>query len=59
MLGLTDIGIILAYTLCIAAAVLCVVYGIMNWNKGDEVDDKEIKEELEWDEKEAEVNEQL
>lgn len=32
MLGLTDPGIILAYALSIGGAVLCVVYGIINWN---------------------------
>ena len=59
MLGLTDIGIILAYTLCIAVAVLCVVYGIVNWNKGGDSDEKEIRKEIKWKQDEQEINEKL
>ena len=36
MLGIEDTWVILAYILCILSTVLCVVYGIVNWNKGDE-----------------------
>ncbi|MHB1406616.1 MAG: symporter small accessory protein [Desulfitobacteriaceae bacterium] len=32
-LGLTDPGVIFAYVLSIASALLCVVYGVLNWNK--------------------------
>lgn len=32
MLGLTDPGIIAAFLLSIGSALLCVVYGLMNWN---------------------------
>lgn len=33
ILGLTDPGIILAYLLSIGSALLCVVYGVLNWEK--------------------------
>ncbi len=33
MLGLTDPGIIAAYLLVIGSAALCVIYGIVNWEK--------------------------
>ena len=33
MFGLTDIGILLAYGLSIISALLCIVYGAINWNK--------------------------
>ncbi|CAA7601127.1 Hypothetical protein DEACI_1780 [Acididesulfobacillus acetoxydans] len=33
MLGLTDSGVIAAYLLTIASAILCVVYGLLNWRK--------------------------
>lgn len=33
MLGLSDVSILLSYLLSIGGAVLCVVYGIINWNK--------------------------
>lgn len=31
-----DFQIILAYILCIASALICVIYGLVNWNKGSE-----------------------
>lgn len=40
-----DVSIFLAYILCIAAAVACVVYGIVNWNKGAEPDEEDLKKD--------------
>ncbi|HOJ49349.1 MAG TPA: hypothetical protein PKW55_00880 [Spirochaetota bacterium] len=31
-----SLGIYLAYILTILSVLLCVIYGIINWNKGDE-----------------------
>lgn len=36
VLGIADPWIWGSYILCILATLLCVVYGIFNWNKGDE-----------------------
>ena len=36
MFGLGDMAITCAIMLCIASAVLCVVYGAINWNKSDD-----------------------
>jgi hypothetical protein len=36
MLGIEDGYVALAYVLCIASTLMCVVYGIVMWNKGDE-----------------------
>jgi hypothetical protein len=36
MWGIQDGWILAAYLLCIGSALLCVVYGIVNWNRGDE-----------------------
>ena len=36
MLGIDSIGVLAAYLLCIASAILCVIYGLINWNRGDE-----------------------
>ena len=36
MLGIDDPFVLLAYLLCGASTVLCVVYGIICWNKGDD-----------------------
>jgi len=35
MLGLTDPGVIAAFLLSIGSALLCVAYGLINWNKED------------------------
>ncbi|MDD4939465.1 MAG: hypothetical protein PHE18_03005 [Candidatus Omnitrophica bacterium] len=36
VLGIADPGVWLAYLLSILSAVFCIVYGFVNWNKGDE-----------------------
>ena len=38
MLGITDASILLAYVLSVGSALLCIVYGIVNWNKGENND---------------------
>jgi hypothetical protein len=35
MLGIQDKWVSLAYVLCIVSTLLCVLYGMFNWNKGD------------------------
>jgi len=59
MLGIPDAGIWLAYILCIASTILCVVYGIINWNKGGDVDEGESQKEIEWINKEEEIDNKL
>jgi hypothetical protein len=53
MLGIEDPKIWSAYILCILSAVFCVVYGVINWNKGEENIRAEDKKWVE-DEKEVE-----
>ena len=36
MFGIDDIQIEVAYTLAIGLALLCVVYGVVMWNKEDD-----------------------
>lgn len=44
MLGIEDKWVGLAYILCILSALICVIYGAINWNKGDEpVEPDDIK----------------
>ena len=38
MFGLGDAAIAAAIILCIASAVLCVIYGVMNWNNSDDAE---------------------
>jgi len=54
LFGIQDPWVWLAYLLCIFSTLLCVAYGLINWNKGDETvqpEDvqwaKEEKEEVE------------
>lgn len=56
MLGLSGIGVVLAYVLTILSMALCVVYGIVNWNKPNENEEKtEIVEEANWEKKDPEL----
>jgi len=60
MLGIPDLSISLAYILCIASALLCLIYGIVMWNKGGGEDEAaEIEEEVKWQEKENLIDEKL
>ena len=59
MLGIKDPLIYLAYVLSLLSALLCVVYGIANWNKGAEKEEEEIAEEQTWAKKEHEINKSL
>jgi hypothetical protein len=55
VLGINDPWIWGVYLLCILSTLLCVIYGLTNWNKGGEVEEKEISEEAAWEEKEEEM----
>lgn len=36
VLGITDPWVWGGYIACILVTLLCVIYGVINWNKGDE-----------------------
>jgi hypothetical protein len=55
VLGINDPWIWGVYLLCILSTLLCVIYGLTNWNKGVEIEEKEISEEAAWEEKEEEM----
>ena len=56
MLGLDDGYIVLAYILCIAGTLLCIVYGVIMWNRGgDDVSAEDVK----WAQEEKMVEEKL
>ncbi|WP_348531330.1 symporter small accessory protein [Methanothrix sp.] len=57
MLGIDDPWIWGVYILCILSTVLCVSYGIANWNKGEELEKQEIMEEASWEAQELEMQE--
>ena len=58
MLGMGDFSIFLVYILCIASALACVIYGIINWNKGAETEE-ELAKDKEWAESENRIKEEL
>ncbi len=55
-MGSFDLGVGMAFWLMIASALLCVVYGIVYWNK----DKQEIAlDTSSWENDEAKINEEL
>ncbi len=56
MFGIDDPLIWSAYLLCLFSAALCVGYGALNWNKGDE---SVQPEDIEWAQEEQEEVEDM
>ena len=59
MLGLEGNSIFVAYVLSIISALGCLVYGIINWNKGGDNEEADIKEEKKWESDEEKISETL
>ena len=57
VLGIEDPGS-WGYIGSILVMLLCVVYGIINWNKGGEDEEEQIKEEINGTKKEKEMEEE-
>jgi len=55
VLGIDDPIIVAVYLLCIFSTLLCVIYGVVNWNKEGELEAVEIKEEAAWEAEEDEM----
>ncbi len=58
MLGLDGIAVPLGFILTVLSTLLCVVYGLKNWNKGY-VTEEEMQQEQVWKEEDAKVKETL
>ena len=56
VLGFNDTSIWLVYLLCILSALFSLIYGLINWNKGDE---EVFTEDKKWVEDEKKVEETL
>jgi len=56
MLGLEDRYVSAAYLLCILSTLLCVVYGLVNWNRGDE---PAAQEDVQWLSEETKLEDEL
>lgn len=59
MLGIEDPGIYLGYILTILSLIACIVYGILNWNKGMETDSEELQKDLDWEEKDEQLKSEI
>ncbi|MDD2534620.1 MAG: hypothetical protein PHC86_07970 [Eubacteriales bacterium] len=59
VLGIPDFWIWSAFLLSILSAVACVVYGVMNWNKGADAEPAQVSEEATWEIEEHKVEENL
>lgn len=57
MFGIPDPWIVAAYALCLLSALVCVIYGVKNWNRGGE--DVPSAEDANWAKKEDELIETL
>ncbi len=55
MLGFAEFWAFMGYLCTILAGLLCVVYGLANWNKPKIDLGKEIDEEIKWEKKDSEV----
>ena len=55
MLGIDDPAIYLGYVAVVLSLVACIVYGIINWNKGMEESENEIEKDLVWEEKDEQI----
>ncbi len=58
MLGIESPGVYWAYIGSIISALACVIYGIINWNKGY-IDDQEAEKSQEWQEHEKDITDSL
>ena len=56
MFGIEDKYVSLVYVLCIGSSLLCVGYGLLNWNRGQE---QTREEDVRWAQEEKRVEEEL
>ena len=58
MLGLEGILVPLGFILTLLSTILCIVYGVLNWNKG-RITDEEYELEQKWNQEDENVKENL
>lgn len=58
-LGIPDTSVALAYIGVILATLLCVVYGIVKWNKEGGISPSEADEEKKWAKEEKKLEEEV
>ena len=58
MFGLEGFGVMLGFVLTLLSALLCIIYGIRNWNRGY-LDESEADRKQTWIEEEQQLEETL
>ena len=58
MFGLEGIAVPLGFFLTLLSTLLCIIYGLKNWNKGYITEEELIQERI-WQEEKRKVEEQL
>lgn len=56
MLGIDDKFVLAAYLLCIVSTLLCAVYGLVMWNRGEE---SAQREDVQWAAQEKRIEREL
>ena len=56
-MGINDPWILGVYLLSVLSALLCVSYGLVNWNRGGEKEPEEIRDEVSWEKGEKSMEE--
>ncbi|HOC45517.1 MAG: hypothetical protein PHT96_07865 [Syntrophorhabdaceae bacterium] len=59
MLGFSDPWIFAGFVTTILSALFCVIYGILNWNRGSTEKEGDYREEIQWEREEIELIEKL
>ena len=59
MLGFSDPWIFAGFATTILSALFCVIYGILNWNRGSTEKEGDYREEIQWEREEIELIEKL
>ena len=59
MFGILSFAICSVYLLCILSTVACLIYGVINWNKGGTDEIQDLKKSKEWQKEEEEIKENL
>ncbi len=59
MFGINDPAIYLGYLMAILSLIACIVYGVINWNKGMEDNLEEIEKDLGWEDKDEQIQNEI
>ena len=58
MLGLDGVAVPLGLVLTLLSTLICIIYGVINWNRGY-VTEEELQQEQSWKAEDAKVKENL